>query len=44
MSNTEEPNDLELFDDAVSDEGGDENLGQQTEQRVEPEPKEDEQA
>jgi hypothetical protein len=44
MSNTEEPNDLELFDDAVSDEGEGESLGQQPEQRLEPEPKEDEQA
>jgi hypothetical protein len=43
MSNPEEPNDLELFDDAVSDEGEGEGLSQQTEQRVEPEPKEDEQ-
>jgi hypothetical protein len=43
MSNPEEPNDIELFDDAVSDEGEGEGLSQQTEQRVEPEPKEDEQ-
>jgi hypothetical protein len=38
MSNPEEMDDLELFENAVTDEGGDENLGQQTEHHIEQQP------